>query len=279
MYQQMPTEESSTAVNRYIFWTLVTLVSVLAGVATYLIVTTKPALELQNPVDPFSSSDFVLIRGGTFYMGSDDELAYPDEQPVHKVTITRSFLMGKTEVTQRQWSAIMDQNPSQFPHPDHPVDNVDWGDIQTFLNRLNKISSCNRCYRLPTEAEWEYAARAGNSSGWGFSEDPDSLHKYAWYAENSNFTTHPVATRKPNDWGLYDMYGNVYEWVQDFYGPYLETATTDPRGATVGTQYVLRGGSWTDGARQQRPTYRDYYAPTHRHNFFGFRLVRTTKFK
>ncbi len=279
MYPPMPTKESTKEANRYIFWTLITMVSMLAILALYLVFTTDPELELQNPIDPFISSDFVHIKAGSFYMGSDDAQAYPDEQPVHMVNITRSYLMGKTEVTQRQWESVMDTNPSEFQNPDHPVDNVDWGDIQIFLNRLNKIADCNRCYRLPTEAEWEYAARAGSTTGWGFPESPDSLGKYAWYAENSNYTTHPVATKHPNNWGLYDMYGNVYEWVQDFYGPYAEASLSDPRGATVGTEYVLRGGSWTDGAREQRPTYRDYYAPTHRHNFFGFRLVRTQKFR
>lgn len=265
--------------NKYIFWTLIVIVSVLTAIAVYVAFYLPEKTEKQLAFDPFSKSDFVYIYAGTFNMGSNAAVAYPDEQPVHQVTITKPFWIGKTEVTQAQWLAIMNHNPSLFPRRDHPVDNVDWGDIQTFINRLNKIANCGNCYRLPTEAEWEYAARAGSNLAYGFDNAPDSLGLYAWYAENSDYTTHPVASKRPNAWGLYDMQGNVYEWVQDFYGPYAAAPSVDPRGATVGTEYVLRGGSWTDEAREQRPTYRDYYAPTHRHDFFGFRLVREAEFE
>lgn len=265
--------------NRHIFWALLSIVSVLLMITVYLVFIREIPRTRQTAQDPFLASDFARIDPGSFIMGSAAENAYPDEKPVHRVTITKTFLMGKTEVTQAQWLAIMDKNPSLFPNPDHPVDNVDWGDIQIFLNRLNKVAGCQRCYRLPTEAEWEYAARAGSTTAYSFGDEEGRLKNFAWYAKNAGQTTHPVATRKPNAWGLYDMHGNVYEWVQDFYGPYSEESETDPQGLPVGDQYVLRGGSWTDGPREQRVTYRDYYAPNHRHNFFGFRLVRTKSFK
>lgn len=265
--------------NRHIFWTLLVIVTGLLVFTVYLVFIKEHEPEKKIAVNPFSSIDFVNIQPGFFFMGSDGPEAYPDEQPVHKVALTRLYSIGKTEVTQAQWSAVMDHNPSLFPNPEHPVDNVGWGDIQVFLNRLNKVSNCKKCYRLPTEAEWEYAARAGSTTIYSFGNNSDSLENYAWYADNANFSTHPVATKMPNAWGLYDMQGNVYEWVQDFYGPYQTISVTDPVGATVGTQYILRGGSWTDSSREQRLTYRDYYAPNHRHNFFGFRLVRTTNIR
>ena len=274
MQLQTPTKEA----NRQIFWALLSLVIVLFAIAMYLVITGANSDDQVTSIDPFTPRNFVRIEAGSFLMGSSDSNAYPDEQPVHSVTISSPFLLGKTEVTQAQWVAVMNHNPSLFPNPDHPVDNVGWGDIQKFLNRINKLANCDRCYRLPTEAEWEYAARAGTSSSYSFGNTADALDKYAWHAGNSGFTTHPVATKAPNAWGLYDMQGNVYEWVQDFYGPYQAVDVIDPIGATVGTEYILRGGSWTDTAREQRPSYRDYYAPNHRHNFFGFRLVRTKRF-
>ncbi len=231
------------------------------------------------PRDPFVSSDFVYVDAGSFRMGSDDSLAYPDEQPIRTITISQALYLGKTEVTQAQWTAVMGSNPSQFAGEDHPVDNAGWNDIQAFLDTLNEAAACNGCYRLPTEAEWEYAARAGASSVYSFGNDPDSLAEYAWFIGNAGSRTHPVGRKKPNAWGLFDMHGNVYEWVQDRYGPYDPSVTTDPQGPAEGAPFVLRGGSWTDAARELRVTYRDYYAPDHRHNFFGFRLVRTRAFE
>ena len=225
--------------------------------------------------NPFELTDFVYIPAGSFMMGSDAPEAYPDEQPVHEVRLSQSFYMGATEVTQAQWMAVMGTNPSQFEGAQRPVDNVGMHDIEQFLDALNGLMDCSGCYRLPTEAEWEYAARAGSSTPYSFGSDVASLDLYAWFSGNANFTTHPVAQKQPNDWGLYDMHGNVYEWVQDRYGPYDTDVITDPTGPSTGEAFVLRGGSWTDDAREQRLTYRDYYAPDHRHNFFGFRLVRT----
>jgi len=226
--------------------------------------------------NPFTSSDFVLIEAGSFLMGSNDSLAYPDEQPVHEVTISKPFYIGKTEVTQAQWTTIMGENPSEFIGDARPVDNIGPPDIQAFLIALNEVADCPSCYRLPTEAEWEYAARAGSIARFSFGDDSDSLASYAWFSKNAEYQTHPVALKKPNAWGLYDMHGNVYEWVQDRYGPYPSLPSTDPTGSDEGNEYILRGGSWTDAERELRVTYRDYYAPNHRHNFFGFRLVKTS---
>ena len=156
-------------------------------------------------------------------MGSADSLAYPDEQPVHQVTLTKPFSIGKTEVTQAQWTAVMNENPSEFRGDSRPVDNIGPPDIQAFLTALNEAADCDSCYRLPTEAEWEYAARAGSPSIYSFGNNPDSLTAYAWFSQNAEYKTHPVAQKKPNAWGLYDMLGNVYEWVQDYYGPYPST--------------------------------------------------------
>lgn len=237
----------------------------------------SPAAAKNALHNPFSSADFVLIEAGSFIMGSEDSLAYPDEQPVHEVTLTSPFYLGKTEVTQAQWNAIMGNNPSQFVGDSLPVDNIGPPDIRMFLDRLNTAADCDACYRLPTEAEWEYAARAGSREPFSFGNHADSLSAYAWFAGNAEYKTHPVAQKKPNAWGLYDMHGNLYEWVQDAYGPYSPEPITDPTGPPDGGSYVLRGGSWTDAARELRVSYRDYYAPNHRHNFFGFRLVKTVE--
>jgi len=164
--------------------------------------------------------EFVLIPAGTFTMGSpdSDSNAYDHEKPAHQVTISEPFYMGKYEVTQAQWKAVMGENPSRFKGDDHPVENVSWEDVQQFIQKLNAKEGKEAC-RLPTEAEWEYAARAGTTTIYSFGNNASQLGNYAWYDENSGNTTHPVGDKPPNPWGLYDMHGNVWEWVQDWYGP------------------------------------------------------------
>ena len=223
-------------------------------------------LSSSPPSDPFEQSDFVYIEAGSFTMGSVDSMAYPDEQPTHEVTITRPFYLGKTEVTQAQWEAIMGSNPSNFKGSDRPVDGIGWHDIQEFLKILNEVYDCASCFRLPTEAEWEYAARAGTTSG----ITPVHLSEYAWFADNAAYSTHPVGQKKPNAWGLYDMQGNVYEWVQDRYSMYDQEPEIDPLGPAEGPAFVLRGGSWTDAQRELRVTYRDYYAQIIATTFLDF---------
>jgi len=169
----------------------------------------------------------------------------------------QSFYMGKYEVTQKEWKAIMGNNPSSFKGDNLPVENVSWKDVQEFIKKLNQKEDGNK-YRLPTEVEWEYAARAGTSTNWSFGDDENKLKEYAWYDQNSNSQTHPVGQKKPNGFGLYDVHGNVWEWVQD----------------SDGSRRVGRGGSWFDGAGSARSAFRMSNGPDGRLSDIGFRLVR-----
>jgi formylglycine-generating enzyme required for sulfatase activity len=215
--------------------------------------------------------EFVLIPAGTFMMGSED--GDSDERPVHQVTISRPFHLGKYEVTQGQWQAIMGKNPSLFQGgPHYPVEQVWWTDVQEFLQRLNAKEGGEK-YRLPTEAEWEYAAGAGSTTAYSFGNDPAQLKDYAWFKDNSGARTQPVGKLKPNAWGLYDMHGNVMEWVLDWYGPYPATPVTDPQGPPSGTHRMRRGGAWNNTAAICRTANR-YSAPGFRDDFLGFRVLR-----
>jgi formylglycine-generating enzyme required for sulfatase activity len=221
--------------------------------------------------------EFVLIPAGSFSMGADknfDPAGDDDETPQHRVTISKPFYLGKYEVTQGQWTAVMGSNPSEFKGRSNPVEQVSWDDVQVFIQRLNRQEGHNR-YRLPTEAEWEYAARAGTSSAYSFGDGADSLGRYAWYGNNSGVETHPVGQKQPNAWGLYDMHGNVWEWVQDWYGEryYSNASGTDPKGPSSGSIRVLRGGSWFDDAEYCRSAFRGSFTPDDRGNDIGFRLA------
>lgn len=216
----------------------------------------------------------VLVEGGTFTMGATPEQgsdAYDDEEPAHKVTLD-SFYIGKFPVTQRLWKAVMGSNPSYFKGGDLPVECVSWDDVQTFLRKLN--AATGKPYRLPTEAEWEYAARGGNKSqGYKYagSNDPDLV---AWYSgNNDDETTHEVGTRFPNELGIYDMSGNVLEWCQDWSGSYSSSPQTNPKGPNSGSNRVYRGGSWFDDAGYCRVSIRFDGTPGHRDNDLGFRLA------
>lgn len=206
--------------------------------------------------------EFVLIRPGSFMMGSDK--GADDEKPVHKVTITKPFYIGKYEVTQEQWHAVMDSHPSNFEGTKNPVENVSWNDCQTFLTKLKKKAPGN-VFNIPTEAQWEYACRAGSTTEYCYGDDVDRLGEYAWYSSNSGSTTHPVGEKKTNAWGLYDMHGNVWKWCRDRYGSYAS-------GAQTGNERVLRGGSWGANASYCRSASR-YKAPSDYRNFkLGFRV-------
>ena len=218
-----------------------------------------------------SGMEFVWVPPGEFRMGSKSSEADDDERPRMRVRISRGFFLGKYEVTQGQWEAVMGSNPSRFDGcgPDCPVENVSWDDVQEFIRRLNAREGGNR-YRLPTEAEWEYAARAGtNGDHYG------NLAAIAWHEDNSGNRTHPVGRKAPNEWGLYDMLGNVWEWVEDWYGGYPGGAVTDPRGPGSGSLRVIRGGCWYNGARICRASNRSLNSPGGRHHGLGFRLLRT----
>jgi formylglycine-generating enzyme required for sulfatase activity len=219
----------------------------------------------------FIESDFVRIAAGKFMMGSTN--GESDEQPVHRVRISRDFEMGKHEVTQAQWEAVMGNNPSNFKGPDLPVETVSWDDVQEFINKLNQSDNKYQ-YRLPAEAEWEYAARAGSTGD--YAGDLDAM---AWYYDNSDSKTHPVGQKQANAWGLYDMHGNVWEWVQDWYDSdyYAQSPGADPRGPSSGSFRVLRGGGWGDDARYCRSAFRGSFSPDSRFVFLGLRLVRTAK--
>ena len=197
----------------------------------------------------------VKVKGGTFQMGSNDKEAQNDEKPVHRVTLS-DFSIGATEVTQAQWKAVMNNNPSYFKGDDLPVERVSWDDIQGFLRKINSLSKTQ--YRLPTEAEWEYAARGGNASrGYQYSGS-NNIDEVAWYKNNSNRKTHTVGTKKANELGLYDMSGNVWEWCNDWYDEnyYKNSPAQNPKGAQSGSNRVFRGGGWNYDAERCRPTFR-----------------------
>lgn len=222
--------------------------------------------------------EFVLIEPGTFAMGSleTETGRFYGEGPVHQVTLRQPFYLGKYEVTQEQWEAVMGSNPSFFSGcgGDCPVEWVSWEDTQEFIAALNRQEGVN-VYRLPTEAEWEYAARAGTRTAYYFGDDAAQLGAYAWYFDNADRTIHTVGQKRPNVWGLHDMHGNVQEWVADWYGEYPRGAVTDPRGPNTGTRRVLRGGGWFSLARLCRAADRGWDSPGYRSNGLGFRLART----
>jgi formylglycine-generating enzyme required for sulfatase activity len=219
---------------------------------------------------------FALVPAGEFRMGSTD--GNDDERPVHTVRISQPFYLGIHAVTQGQWETVMGDNPSRFKGDvNRPVETVSWEDVHTFIDKLNAREGGTqyRLHRVPTEAEWEYAVRAGSTTAYCFGDDHRQLGEYAWYSENAGGETHPVGRLQPNAWGLYDMYGNVWEWVQDWYGKYTAEPVTDPPGPASGSSRVYRGGSWSSYAGRCRSAYRSGGAPVARHDDRGFRLLRT----
>ena len=228
------------------------------------------------------SFKMVAVEGGTFTMGATPEQGsdvYDSEKPAHQVTLS-SYSIGQTEVTQELWRAVMGRNPSLFTgNLQRPVENVSWNDCQTFINKLNQMTGKN--FRLPTEAEWEYAARGGNrSQGYKYAGS-NAIGDVAWYYDNScalgsnhpDYGTHAVATKAPNELGLYDMSGNLLEWCQDWYGSYSSDAQTNPTGPASGPDRVFRGGSCYSYAWRCRVSYRSYSAPSFKNCDLGLRLA------
>ena len=225
------------------------------------------------PVKDSISIDMVRVEAGTFTMGATAEMEdpYDDEKPTHQVTLTNDYYIGKYEVTQALWQAVMGDNPSRFNGDNLPVENVSWDDCQEFISQLNRITG--KTFRLPTEAEWEYAARGGNKSqGYQYSGS-NNLSDVAWYWGNSGEKTHAVGTKQPNELGIYDMSGNVWEWCQDRKGEYSSSSQTNPTGANSGSNHEYRGGSWCYNARYCRSSYRGSSMPDSRNNYLGLRLV------
>jgi formylglycine-generating enzyme required for sulfatase activity len=235
-------------------------------------------------IDGGMNMDFVWCPPGCFMMGStgvqqDSAIkalpadlkketrqstiaAIQNEGPQHEVVITKGFWMARTEVTQAQWQHVMGNNPSKFVDsgPDAPVETVSWNDCQEFIKNLNRICAkkAGGLFSLPTEAQWEYACRAGSKTAYYFGDEAETLSDYAWYAANSSMKSQPVAQKMPNAWGLYDMHGNVWEWCSSWFGKYKTDDATDPNGPVIGSGRVGRGGGWDDFAADCRSAYRSF---------------------
>lgn len=231
-----------------------------------------------QPPDLFTNEwgmAFVLIQPGPFKMGkyllpSD----FFTDDVLHPVTLTRPYYLQTTTVTQAQWQAVMGSNPSKFTDdPQLPVESISWSGAQHMIGVLNEKSQGG--YRLPSEAEWEYAARAGSADDFYFGADPSALPEHAWCEKNAGKRTHPVAQKQPNPWGLYDLYGNVWEWVQDYYADYPLYALTDPTGPAKGNKRVIRGGCYLIGDSRCNSHARGLAPGSKAENRYGFRLAKS----
>ena len=225
------------------------------------------------PVKDGVSIEMVKVEAGSFDMGATPEMQspYDDEKPVHRVTLTNNYYIGKYEVTQALWQTVMGSNPSRFKGDILPVESVSWNDCQDFISKLNSLTG--KRFRLPTEAEWEYAARGGKKNRGCQYSGSNTLGEAAWYTDNSGPKTHAVGTKQPNELGIYDMAGNVWEWCQDWYDSYSSSPQTNPTGAVSGSGRVDRGGSWGYSAGFCRSSCRGYVTPGDRYFNLGFRLV------
>jgi formylglycine-generating enzyme required for sulfatase activity len=242
--------------------------------------------------------EMVLIPGGSFEMGSVRE--YETDETPHEVVVD-AFYLDKYEVTQEEYERVMGKNPSRKKVPDHPVDQIRWADAATYCNARSRLEGLQPAYdpetwvcdfdadgyRLPTEAEWECAARAGTKTTYSFGDDPSKLGLHAWFKRNSTGGPHAVAEKEPNPWGLCDMYGNVWEWCNDFYQEdyYQQSPARNPRGPTAGENRVVRGGCWDSKPDMCRSSYRNYEDPGYTdacfgkdiHGFVGFRCARNNR--
>lgn len=218
--------------------------------------------------------ELLLIRPGTFMMG--DEKGGADEKPVHKVTITKPFYLGKYKVTQQQWEALMGSNPSNAKSPANPVERVSWEDCQAFLKKLDeKFGDKAVKFSLPTEAQWEYACRAGSTTKYCFGDKEADLGRYAWFIANSKDKIHSVGEKKANAWGLYDVHGDAWEWCADWYDKayYKASPANDPPGPASGIFRVCRGSSWDNTAPDCRSAFRLFGAPSDRFAYISLRVA------
>jgi len=252
----------------------------------YKVVKQSGPLDILTEVDLGNgvTMEFAKIPAGTFIMGwlDDGILRAPAEQPLTEVTISHDFHLGKFEVTQAQWQAVMGSNPSKFQGDDLPVDRITWGDAHAFCLKLTEQEqNAGRlpegyAYTLPTEAQWEYACRAGTTTRFYYGDDPDfeQLEQYAWYAGNSDSKTHAVGEKLPNQWGLYDMHGNVWEWCSDYFVDYPGGSLTDPEGEDeIGVFRSLRGCSWGEPGTHIRSSTRIGWFTNRPSANFGFRVA------
>ncbi len=249
--------------RNFVIWCVV----LLSMAGTAFSDTKEPPKELAVDLGGGVKLEMVLVPAGELVMGV--------VKRVHEVRITKPFYLGKYEVTQEQWEAVMGDKPSRFKGAKNPVEQVSWDDCQKFLVKLNaKSGGQGGKFVLPTEAQWEYACRAGSTGKFCFGDDEKQLGEYAWYGENSDGKTHPVGGKKPNTFGLHDMHGNVWEWCQDWHGKYGAEAVDDPSGPTTGSHRVLRGGCRRAYVGICRSTVRYYFSPGDRDADMGFRVAR-----
>jgi formylglycine-generating enzyme required for sulfatase activity len=249
------------------------LIALIAALAALAVRAADPAPAAAVDLGGGVRMEFALVPAGTFLMGSPENTGSDDESPLRPVTISRPFYLGKFEVTQEQWQAVMGSNPSRFHGAQRPVETVSWNDCQRFLARL--AARTGRRFALPTEAQREYACRAGSSTAWVCGNGDEHLGDYAWYGANAGGATHRVGTKRPNAWGLYDMAGNVAEWCSDAYAKhtYTEAAVTDPTGPGAGGSMVYRGGAWGDDSDMLRCAYRNCNGPDGANAGVGLRCV------
>jgi formylglycine-generating enzyme required for sulfatase activity len=234
----------------------------------------QPPTPLTLDLGPKVKLNLVQIAAGKFVMGcpKNEEYRLSGDFDEHEVTITKPFYLGAYPVTQEQYAAIMRASPSKFKGATHPVEQVSWTEAQAFCKKAS--AKTHRKFRLPTEAEWEYACRAGTQTAFSFGGDWRQLGDHAWYGDNSGKTTHPVGEKKPNAFGLYDMHGNVWQWCSDWHSEsYDATAVKDPRGPKSGKNHVARGGAWLGDVRMCRSAFRTSSGPDTRLAYFGFRVV------
>ena len=266
-----------------------------------LLVSLMTGLVEANPEKTFilpggAEIEMVWIEPGTFTMGTTEQQEQwlqskgmwgdgykTSEQPAHQVSISRGFYLGKSEIAQAQWESVMGTLPWEGgggvqEGPNYPAVYISWNDVQEFIARLNEAEG-SEVYRLPPEAEWDYACRPGTTTLWSFGDDESLVGEYAWYTLNAYRAGegygHEVGTKLPNPWGLYDMHGKVWEWCQDWYGAYSSAAQTDPRGLLSGSFRVVRGGCNSDNATWVRSAARYRNPPDARYDFLGVRLLRT----
>jgi formylglycine-generating enzyme required for sulfatase activity len=257
-----------------------------AAMALVVLTTSVRAQDGSTEITNSIGMKLVLIPKGTFMMGSPlEEKSRDDDEEQHQVTISKDYYLGVTEVTQEQYEKVMGTNPSYFQKRGTrkidssmcPVEEVSWENAVEFCKKLSALpeeQKAGRLYRLPTEAEWEFASRAGSKTAYSFEESENSLGDYAWFGKNSDRETHPVGEKKSNGWGLYDMHGNVWEWCSDWYGAYPAGAVSDPTGPEEGLIRVSRGGGWFNEAADCRSAVRNWLSPWRPHTLDGgFRVA------